>query len=53
VNKEMKSLQDALLKAKNEFDMAANCLFKALEDMHKRLERIETWMLESQKNLQQ
>jgi len=51
MNEEMVKLVNELNKSKNEFDIATTCVAQALQSMCERLDRVELWIIESQKNL--
>jgi hypothetical protein len=44
-------LINELNKSKTEFDIATTCVAQALQSMCERLDRVELWILENQKNL--
>ena len=43
------SLKSALIKAKDEFNLATKCLYDILKSFNERLERLEKW-IENEKN---
>ena len=50
---DLEALNTAMNKSKSEFDIATGLIANALTDVHERLERIEQWITESQKNPQE
>jgi len=49
----LEELAKALKKSRDEFDIATACLATGLKEIHERIERIERWIAESQKSLQE
>lgn len=47
---ELELLFKELNKSKTEFDIATTCVAQALQSMCERMDRIELWISESQKN---
>ena len=50
MSEELSRLRSELDKSRREFDVAATCLVQALEAFNQRMERVEQWIVESQKN---
>jgi len=50
MNEQLDKLQAELQKSKAEFDILATCLAQALQSLHERLDKVELWITESQKN---
>jgi hypothetical protein len=52
MSERIEELMAKLNKSKDEFDIATTCVAQALQSMCERLDKVELWILENQKNPQ-
>lgn len=51
MSENFKTIQAELHKSKAEFDIAITCIIQAIQSLHERLDRVESW-ISDQKNRQ-